>query len=100
MRVTWVALLSILALASSRAALAGAAPTDPEQRAIEALISSVARAKDATFVRNGQSYSASAAARFLREKWPIRFADGREISNAEFLGAELAERRLEEQLAR
>lgn len=111
----------MLTLAHPRAALAEVAPVDGAQQTIEALIDSVARLTDATFVRNGQDYSASAAARFLREKWHsrrsavktaeqfidrvasfssttgrpylIRFADGREISSAEFLRAELAKLR-------
>jgi hypothetical protein len=98
---------------------------DREQRAIEALIDSVARLTDATFVRNGEPYPASSAARFLREKWRsrrsevrsaeefidrvasfssttgkpylIRFADGRETPSAEYLRATLAA--LREQLA-
>ena len=76
---------------------------------------------DATFLRNGRSYPASSAAGFLREKWRsrrsevrsaedfiervasfssttgkpylIRFANGREVSSAEYLRAELAELR-------
>jgi uncharacterized protein DUF5329 len=93
------------------------APATADQT-IEALIDSIARLTDATFVRNGETYSAAAAARFLREKWDsrrsevhtaedfidrvasfssttgkpysIRFADGREIPSAEYLRAQLA----------
>jgi hypothetical protein len=118
-----VVLLAALALAGSRPALAGEAlpPADSEQRTIEALIASVARLTDAIFLRNGKSYSATGAARFLREKWRsrgaevrsaedfidrvasfssttgepylIRFANGQEIPSAEYLRAELAKLR-------
>jgi hypothetical protein len=81
----------------------------------------VAQLKDATFLRNGTPYPASSAARFLREKWHsresevrsaeefidrvasfssttgtpyvIRFANGREVSSAEYLRGELAKLR-------
>lgn len=113
------ALLATLALAGARAAVAEeAAVAAAEQRTIDSLIESVARLGDATFLRNGRSYSADKAARFLREKWKsrqaevrsaedfiarvasfssttsqpyvIRFADGREIASAELLRDELA----------
>jgi hypothetical protein len=107
----------VVSLATPLPGLAGEVAAD-EQRTIEALIASVARLGDATFLRNGKSYAASSAARFLREKWRsrqsevqsaeafidrvasfssttgkpylIRFADGREVSSAEYLRAELA----------
>lgn len=94
---------------------------EAEYRTIEALIASVAQLGDATFLRNGKSYPAATAARFLREKWQsrqsevrsaeefidriasfssttskpylIRFADGRQVSSAEYLRAELAKLR-------
>jgi len=78
----------------------------------------VARLSDATFIRNDKPYSAPTAARFLRGKWQsrrsqvrsaeefidriasfssttskpylIRFADGRQVTSAEYLQAELA----------
>jgi membrane-bound lytic murein transglycosylase len=112
-----VLVLSLVA-AFPRASLAEDAAVDAERRTIEALIASVAGLGDATFIRNGQSYDASKAARFLREKWKsresevrtadefiervasfssttskpylIRFTDGREIQSADFLRAELA----------
>ncbi len=115
------ALLAALAAAASPAPAAEEAPADTERAAIEALIASVARLGDATFVRNGKPYSADSAARFLREKWRarrsevrsaedfidrvasfssttgepyrIRFADGREVPSAEYLLAELAKLR-------
>jgi hypothetical protein len=112
-----------LALAGARSVHAAdtAAPGPAEEQTIEALIASVARLGDATFLRNGKSYSAADAARFLRGKWRsrrsevgsaedfiervasfssttskpylIRFADGRELSSAEYLRAELAKLR-------
>jgi hypothetical protein len=112
-------LAASFALAGPRPALAeDAAAAEAENRTIEQLIASVAQLSDATFFRNGKSYPASSAARFLREKWQsrksevrsaeefidlvassssttskpylIRFADGREVSSAEYLRAELA----------
>ena len=112
-------LIASLALAGARPAFAAdAAKAEAESRTIEALIASVAQLSDATFLRNGKSYPASAAARFLREKWQsrrsevrsaegfidriasfssttskpyfIRFADGRQVPSAEYLRSELA----------
>lgn len=101
--------------------LAEPAALEVERQVIESLITRVARSTDAAFVRNGRSYAAPEAAQFLRKKWRsresevrsaeefidriasfssttgkpyrIRFADGREISSAEFLRAELAKLR-------
>jgi hypothetical protein len=115
-------LVASFALASPRAALSEDAPSaEAEKRTIEALIASVAQLGDATFVRNGKSYPAATAARFLSEKWKaqqsevrsaeefidriasfssttskpylIRFADGRQVSSAEYLRVELAKLR-------
>lgn len=115
-------LVALLALAGPcPAASEDTAAAEAEHRTIEALIAAVAQLGDATFIRNGQSYPASAAARFLREKWQsrqsevrsaeefidriasfssttskpyrIRFADGREVPSAEYLRAELAKLR-------
>ena len=115
-------ILAVLALslvfAGPRASVAEDGAPETERRTIEALITSVAELRDATFIRNGKSYDAKSAARFLREKWKsresevrtaedfiervasvssttskpylIRFADGREIQSAEYLRAELA----------
>jgi hypothetical protein len=123
LRIVLVAVVS-LALATPRPVLADeAAPVGVEQRTIEALIESVAHLTDATFLRNGKSYPSSSAARFLREKWRsrqsevrsaedfidrvassssttgkpylIRFANGREVSSAEYLRGELAKLREE-----
>ncbi len=88
-----------------------------EKDKIEALIKQVSGLKDAQFIRNGSGYSADNAAIFLRRKWQandsgvksardfiekvgsfsgtsgkpylIRFKNGREIKNREFLLAEL-----------
>lgn len=88
-----------------------------EKQKIEALINQVKTLKDAKFVRNGSTYTADNAARFLKGKWDanaagiksardfiekvasfsgtsgrpylIRFNDGKEIKSNEFLSAEL-----------
>ena len=93
-------------------------PTVERQR-IEALIGAVERRTDVTFIRNGRSYSAAAAAQFLRGKWRdreadvcsaddfiakvasfssttgdpylVRLRDGREVPAAEFFRARLAD---------
>ncbi|MCE9520614.1 MAG: DUF5329 domain-containing protein [Verrucomicrobia bacterium] len=84
---------------------------------IEALINEIQMLKDASFVRNGSTYDAKTAAKFLRGKWDshkseittaadfiekaatvssttgkpylIRFNDGREIKCGDFLKAKL-----------
>jgi len=89
----------------------------PEKQKIEVLIKQVGDLKDAKFVRNGWTYEAATAVRFLRGKWQandaevktardfidkiasvsgtsgrsylIRFKDGREIKSQELLLAEL-----------
>mgnify|MGYP001128112474 CR=1 FL=1 len=89
-----------------------------EEQKIEALIHAVGQMHGAVFVRNGKSYDASSAVKFLRGKldarrdevrsasdfidkvasfssttgkpYMIRYSDGREISTAGFLRAELA----------
>ena len=88
-----------------------------EKHKIESLISFVAQAKEAKFVRNGSEYSSTNAATFLRRKWQanvaevrsardfvekvasfsgtsgrpylIRYKDGRELSTHDYLLAEL-----------
>jgi hypothetical protein len=95
---------------------AASAPAGESQK-IEALIQDVRNLKDATFIRNGSSYSSESAAIFLRRKWQanqsavktardfidkvasfsgtsgkpylIRFKDGKEIDSREFLHARL-----------
>ena len=97
-------------------ASAQSAPAAEKQK-IEALIKQVGDLKDAKFVRNGWTYEPATAVRFLRGKWEandaevktardfidkvasasgtsgkpylIRFKDGREIKNQEFLLAKL-----------
>ena len=95
---------------------AQAAP-DAERQKIEALIKSIADAKDLQFVRNGKIYDAATAARFLRGKlaandaevktvrafidkiasfsgtsgqpYRVRRSDGSEINSKDYLLAEL-----------
>ncbi len=109
---TVLAACLILATASP-AALAGQALASTEKQKIETLIKHVGDLKDADFVRNGSSYTASNAATFLRQKWRakssgintardfiekvasfsgtsgkpylIRFKDGTEIKSRDFL---------------
>ena len=57
---------------------AGAGPpelSERERASIEALIASVEQLREAHSVRNGEEYSESDAARFLRKKWKSREAD-------------------------
>lgn len=84
-----------------------------EKAKIEGLISHVENLKDAKFIRNGSSYDAQSAAKFLRGKWQanekaiqtaddfiekaasfssttgkpylIQFGDGREVKCGEYL---------------
>ena len=73
MKTILAVLVVALALAGPRAAWSEDA--EVEHRMIEALIKSVAELSDATFLRNGKSYSASSASRFLLEKWQSRHSD-------------------------
>jgi hypothetical protein len=89
-----------------------------EQQKIEELIGAVEQLKDVQFIRNGKSYGAASAARFLRGKWKaqesevrsaedfiekvgsfssttgrpyaIRFAGGQETPSAQFFRSLLA----------
>lgn len=84
-----------------------------EKGRIEGLISQIENLKDATFIRNGKSYDAKSAGKFLRGKWQanekdirtaedfiekaasvssttgkpylIQFSDGREVKCGEYL---------------
>ena len=115
-RVAALALL-VAAVASPGLTHASCLPTG-ERELLETLIGNVARRSDATFIRNGRSYNAVAAAEFLRGKWRtreaavcsaedfivkvasvssttgkpylVRLHDGREVPAAEFFQAELA----------
>ncbi len=106
-----------LLVAVLMAATVWAAPPPAEQARIERLIEFVETQNGIRFVRNGSSYSAQDAAKFLRGKYKkmgehvgtaqqfieqiasksstsgevyrIRLADGREIPAARFLGDEL-----------
>ncbi len=99
-----------------------AEPTPAEKAKIEALIASVEGLADAKFIRNGSTYDAKTAAKFLRGKWSsnsdeiataadfiakaatgsstsgkpylIRQKDGSETKCAEYLAAQL--KKLEE----
>ena len=104
-------------LAGAFALPARAAPTEAERARIERLIAFVAGQTGLKFVRNGSAYSPADAAKFLRGKfdkmgehvttaqqfideiasrssttgqaYQIRFADGRSVPVAQFLGDEL-----------
>ena len=108
--------LSVLATVAPTMPVAQPLPAAEKQK-IETLIKQVRGLNDATFIRNGSSYSAGNAATFLRRKWQandsnvktardfidkvasfsgtsgkpylIRFRDGKEITSQDFLRAEL-----------
>ena len=113
----WILSLAfVLPLLAVEHVAAASAPAGETQK-IEALIQDVRNLKDATFIRNGSSYSSESAAIFLRRKWQanqsevktvrdfidkvasfsgtsgkpylIRFKDGREIHSRDFLLARL-----------
>ena len=114
-----------LALSVCSTALRAADLPRAEEKQIEALIAAIERMADATFIRNGRSYGAAAAAEFLRRKWRqraaevgsaddfieqvasfssttgqpylIRFSDGRETPCVIFLRTELSSLRQKEQ---
>ena len=107
-----IALIIALFPASSHAEIAAA-----EKAKIEALIASVSALADAKFIRNGSTYDAKTAAKFLRGKWSsnedeiktaadfiakaatgsgstgkpylIKLKDGAEVKCGDFLTAEL-----------
>jgi len=117
--------VTALALSVCSAALRAADLPRAEEKQIEALIAAIERMADTTFIRNGRSYGAAAAAEFLRRKWRhreaevgsaddfiekvasfssttgqpylIRFSDGRETPCATFLRTELSSLRQKEQ---
>jgi hypothetical protein len=122
---TILALSPVAAPTTAAAALPVEAHTDDvlddeERSTIEWLIARVAGLPELRFVRNGRAYYATAAARFLREKWQanadavtsieafieivatrsattgrhylIRYGDGREVASAAFFRDLLAER--------
>ena len=94
-----------------------AAPPPHEQSRIDRLIRFIETQKDMKFIRNGTEYSCAEAAKFLRgkmeamggevttarefierigtkssmsgEPYQVKFADGRTMPAAQFLGAEL-----------
>lgn len=107
----------LVGLLAAAFAAAQAAPSEAERARIERLIAYVGTGKDLKFVRNGSAYSPADAAKFLRGKFDkmgehvstaqqfideiasrsstsgqaylIRFADGRSLPAAQFLGDEL-----------
>lgn len=109
---------SLLALFIGTASLAQADPSAGEKARIDLLISKIENLKDASFIRNGSTYGAASAAKFLRAKlksnsssiataddfitklasksstsgeaYKIKYADGKEIACETFLKAELA----------
>ena len=109
--------VAVSILAALLAGAVQAAPAPAELARIDRLIAFVAAQKDIRFVRNGSAYSAADAAKFLRGKFDkmgehvttaqqfvdeiasrssttgqaylIRFADGRSVPAAQFLGDEL-----------
>lgn len=109
-------LLAFALLLAAPAVVADPLPA-AEREKIVALIASVEKLPDAVFVRNGKSYGAATAAKFLRGKWEdrasqirsaedfiekvatrssttgkpylVRYKDGREVATAAFLRAEL-----------
>jgi hypothetical protein len=114
----------VISITVSSTALRAADLPPAEARLIEALIDMVERLTDATFIRNGRSYEAGAAATFLRRKWQqrekdvrsaedfiekvasfsattgqpylVRFSDGREVPCSILLRAELSNLRKQE----
>ena len=108
----FISLIIALLPAPSRAELAAA-----EKAKIEALIASVSGLADAKFIRNGSTYDAKTAAKFLRGKWSsnedeiktaadfitkaatasgttgkpylIKLKDGSEVKCGDFLSSEL-----------
>jgi hypothetical protein len=113
-KLVWLAV--VLVIAGIPAANAQSLPA-AEKRKIEALIARVGSLEDARFIRNDSTYSAGAAATFLRRKWQanqssvhsarefidkvatfsgtsgkpyrIRFADGKETPSKVYLLGEL-----------
>jgi hypothetical protein len=114
----WFAVLvfALVAIGVSISRPAGAeALARQDQQRIEALIDAVEQSSAATFIRNGSSYDAKTAARFLRLKWQansakvhsveefirevatrsgtsgsaykVKLADGREVESAQFLAS-------------
>ena len=113
----WILSLAFVLPLLGVAHVAAASAPAAETQKIEALIQDVRNLKDATFIRNGSSYSSESAAIFLRRKWQanqsevktardfidkvasfsgtsgkpylIHFKDGREIHSRDFLLARL-----------
>ncbi len=109
--------LRILLVCLLASTVAGHAAAPDETAKIEALISHIENLKDTSFIRNGSSYDAKSAGKFLRAKWKanksdivtaadfiakaasvsstsgkpylIRFKDGKETACGAYLAAQL-----------
>jgi hypothetical protein len=116
-RVTLTAIAALFILLTIGARSRAAALRPNEEQKIEALISTVEKLQDATFIRNGTEYDCKAAADHMRSKWKwkrdeiktardfirvvasvssesgqpylIRFKNGKEVKAADFFTAEL-----------
>jgi len=114
----------VICLSVGSIALRAADLPPAETTRIQTLIAAVEGMTDATFIRNGRSYEAGAAAEFLRRKWQqhrmdvrsandfiekvasyssttgqpylVRFNDGREVPCSVFLREELSKLRKQE----
>ena len=110
-------MLLVAALTSIGVANTAAAADAGEKETIESLIRHVEGLKGASFIRNGKSYDAASAGRFLRGKWQakdkeiktsadfiskvatmssttgkpylIRFSDGKEVKCGDYLQSRL-----------
>ena len=69
-----LALLAIISMALSPRLPAQVLPAD-EKAKIEALLTHLAGLSDTTFIRNGSTYDAKTAAKFLRKKWEANEKD-------------------------
>ena len=112
-RLLWVVLLLFL---TTPAWSQPAAKSDPEKEKIESLIHHLETLKETSFIRNGSTYDAKTAAKFLRTKWErdktvktaadfiqkcatisstsgkpylIRFKDGKEVKCGDYLTEQL-----------
>lgn len=107
----------LVLIAATPGALFAQRAADAERQKIEALITRIGELTGVAFVRNGSTYNAASAVRFLRQKWIandgaittarefidkvasvsgssgkpylIRFPDGREITSRDYLLKEL-----------
>lgn len=68
-RITFLLTLIVAALSLNPSPASAADIAPAEKAKIEALIAGVEGLQDAKFIRNGSSYDAKTAAKFLRGKW-------------------------------